>query len=662
METFLIRQGYSLANSEFILNAWTPRTRVTYGTYVRKYLEFCKGKKIDPFHPSFTSFLEFFVHRRKNYNESYNNFVQARGALSFISKILFADQKYQHQIALLSRALFHHCPPIPKPKDHIWDVNLVLAYLEKLPPNNKLSLLQLSKKVATLTMLATTRRQMEIRLCRLDHATFKPTSITFHLQTPVKNYSHSNFRTSAQLQQVTVPRLPGADTRLCPVKSIMHYIERTKSIRGDCQSLFILTKDPYTAVSGPTFARWVRDTLVASGVPMHLYNVHDCRKASSSASYLGGANLDFVIKQGGWSSSHVFISTYLKKIKTNQRHPPPKFNWHQSLRNNLRHKRFKPAASPSKSSTTSSVLSTIHAPTSTLVQAQKLLPSSPPPPPSPPLSPPPSPASVISIPTVDSDAETLAYGSDKEMSPIKLSRAKPEVTTTKKAIPKQKALKIQKPVIQPVFKVPENTIPPRLHQESPTLPPPPDLPIIGLLDKIGHLVVPPLDPTLAAGIIIPGKVCSLNTCHPQYSRVTVLTCLDFPPESRRKINTCLVNLASTQLLTFVLTASLDNFQQSLVRQKLTTLSGFENTLEIPSEMGNFYLILRCNGLNQLFMGLVEFKLADNFVKTFDLPIMSSHLAGQWLQIVEKAHAVSEKSYYVKEVPLSVYTVLSHVKN
>lgn len=127
------------------------------------------------------------------------------------------------------------------------------------PHNNRIPLQKLARKTALLVMLASMRRQRELRMLRLDCSTLTQSSLAFDLIEPVKNYNQQTFRNNKSLQKIVISALP-EEPRLCPVRAVREYVDRTKTIR-QTQALFIINTPPFTAISANTLSRWLKQEL-----------------------------------------------------------------------------------------------------------------------------------------------------------------------------------------------------------------------------------------------------------------------------------------------------------------------------------------------------------------------------------------------------------------
>ena len=142
----------------------------------------------------------------------------------------------------------------PKVKNLVpnWSLNEVLSFLKKAEPLSTLSLERLTKKTVFLVALATAKRISELQalspeisfqkqnvilyikhsfLAKTETAFNKlPKAITLHALKEMKNTSELN-------------------NPLCPVRCLLFYLKKIKSLNINPSSLFVAPKDPSKALS-----------------------------------------------------------------------------------------------------------------------------------------------------------------------------------------------------------------------------------------------------------------------------------------------------------------------------------------------------------------------------------------------------------------------------
>jgi len=201
---------------------------------------------------------------------------------------------------------FNMKPPLPR-YSHIWDVNLVLRYLQTLSPVASLSLKNLTLKLTMLLALVSGQRCQTLRCLDLSHCTKKKEYI-FYFDEVLKTS-----RKGVKAQEVHLMPYP-PDRRLCIVTVLKQYISVTKELRQDTHLLVSYVK-PHKRVSTDTVGRWLRQVMARAGVK-DVYKAHSCRAAATSKAKTL-VPMDIIMKAAGWANVNTFRKYYDKKVPEN---------------------------------------------------------------------------------------------------------------------------------------------------------------------------------------------------------------------------------------------------------------------------------------------------------------------------------------------------------
>ena len=305
----LERKGLSNSTINVIAASWRASTKKQYNVYLRKWKKYCKNKGISYLQARSNDVLEFLSELFHKENSSYSVINCARSALS--SFLVLDDAQSVGDHPLISRfvkGVFHLRPPTPR-YEEIWDVNLVLNLLRKWAPANSLNLKYLTLKLCTLTALISAQRVQSIHYLHLDQMAVKEGSAQFTFKDLLKHDRPG--KSSFTLKMKAYP----PDRRLCVVNYLRHYVQRTKNIRGNERYLFVSFKKPHGRVSAQTIARWIKDTLCASGIDTSVYKAQSTRAASTSAANNANLPIGKILAQAGWSSERTFRKFYNKPIE-----------------------------------------------------------------------------------------------------------------------------------------------------------------------------------------------------------------------------------------------------------------------------------------------------------------------------------------------------------
>ena len=209
--------------------------------------------------------------------------------------------------------LFNLHPPPPRRRiKDIWDVNVLLDYWDKAPPNEDLPLMLLSQKAVTLVLISTMCRHAEVMGMTTDYF-FEPNAMIFPLGILPKSYTISSRSDDLRFIKIRNFRL---NPQICPLLTIQHYIKRTCMLRlSSTDRLFITTQSPYRPAASMTLRCWVLAALSSAGVDVSIYSAKTTHHASSSKAYYAGVSVDLVMQLAGWMNISSFVMHYNLPIK-----------------------------------------------------------------------------------------------------------------------------------------------------------------------------------------------------------------------------------------------------------------------------------------------------------------------------------------------------------
>lgn len=166
-------------------------------------------------------------------------------------------------------------PPEPR-YNSTWKVSEVFKVFKKWGRNSKLDLRLLTWKLTVLLLLFSAQRGQTIWLLALSGLIETEEGVVFKMRHQLKHN-----KLGEPLSVIRFAKF-AADTRLCPVRCLKTYIQRTKDRRGKIDQLLILTVKPYRAVGRQTVSNWVKKMLARAGIVTAKYKAHSTRSAATS--------------------------------------------------------------------------------------------------------------------------------------------------------------------------------------------------------------------------------------------------------------------------------------------------------------------------------------------------------------------------------------------
>ena len=317
MQRHLQATGISEPVASRIYSAKRPSTNNLYDYRWKSWVDWCIGRKMDPFNPSVNMFGEFLISLHdKNFSpatvKGYRSAIST--TLKQISSIDFSSQSVLSDV-VRSFELEH---PRTRPHFPKWDLAVVLSALNSSPfePLDSCGFKELTFKTVFLTALASGRRRSEIHALSCSDVQFSDQSVSL---STFPGFLAKNQLPSVLSSPISLPSLSGQDSLLCPVRALKIYLERVLSRRKGRKRLFISHLDSYDKeISCDTISRWIVQTIKLAYGTRKLnqvsVNAHEVRALASSWAWSNKVPLDDIVKAGFWSSENSFIKFYLRDV------------------------------------------------------------------------------------------------------------------------------------------------------------------------------------------------------------------------------------------------------------------------------------------------------------------------------------------------------------
>lgn len=302
-------KGYDLHRKvlDYFKFAWKDSTKKTYVTHLRRWSLWAYEKDVPILNPTISDILDFL----KMYFETgvgYGAVNTARCALSLILPRYQGQTVGEHfLIKWFCKSCYIQRPPQPRYSD-IWSVDRVLIWLENLGWNSKMSRKMLSLKLTLLLLLVSSQRGQTVLNLQVDRMICTKESITFKMKVLLK---HNQL--GQPLDAVTLFAYP-KNKKLCIVRTITRYLERTSAVRRGNTQLLLSYIAPYGPIARATLARWTLEALSLAGIDTIKYKAHSTRGAAASAARAMGASLTAIMRNASWKDARSFAVFYNKTI------------------------------------------------------------------------------------------------------------------------------------------------------------------------------------------------------------------------------------------------------------------------------------------------------------------------------------------------------------
>jgi transposase-like protein len=233
----------------------------------------------------------------------------ARCALSVVLPRIGGQTIGEHfLVRWLCKSCHEQRPPQPR-YSAFWSVDKVLTWIKSLGRNSKMSWKLLSLKLTLLLLLVSSQRGQTILALHTDRMNISERSVVFRMKTLLK---HNHL--GQPLDTLTFYAYP-EDPRLCVVRTLVFYTEKTSRVRKNNTQLLLSYIAPHLPISRATLARWTISVLALSGVDTSKYRAHSTRGASASSAWTMGANINAILRNASWRDAKSFAVHYHKTIE-----------------------------------------------------------------------------------------------------------------------------------------------------------------------------------------------------------------------------------------------------------------------------------------------------------------------------------------------------------
>ncbi|XP_045023231.1 integrase/recombinase xerD homolog [Daphnia magna] len=292
---------------DLILAGNRPATHAGYEAAWNQWSDWCNRNGHHPLHSSVVNVITFLSDSFVR-GKAYSTINVYRSMLSgTLPQVDGQDVGKHPTVVKLMKGIFNSNPPKPKYAG-TWDVDVVLIFFKTAPPNEKLSLIQLSRKTAMLLALVTMFRVSELAAINLSSINCSDSGLLFSLSRLRKS------QRNGPLFSRNIVRLE--DAIICPVAATEAYIKATLPLRkqGENANLFVGSVKPHKEVKGSTIGQWLKKVLELAGVDTSIFSAHSTRGASASKAAEKGVPTDSILKTASWASESTFVRFYRRDI------------------------------------------------------------------------------------------------------------------------------------------------------------------------------------------------------------------------------------------------------------------------------------------------------------------------------------------------------------
>lgn len=303
MRSALLRRSVPPASIDIMLASLSNNSWKQYAGALKKWQVFCNDNNVSFFEASIPSVILFLT--KAFYSGcQYGTLNCYRSALSLILGPRISNDD---RVTRFFKGIARLRPPLPK-YSVTWNPSIVLNYLSNHYPNEGLKLEELTKKCVTLLALATAHRVQTLAKINIVNIEHFPSQLVIKIPDSIKTSRPGSKQPTLILPFFT------SKPEICPSKTLIAYLDRTKHLRKNSNSLFISYQKPHNTVTSQSLSRWIKSVLKLSGIDTSIFTAHSTRHAATSKALKCGVTVDQIRKTASWSDSSSTFGKYYNRV------------------------------------------------------------------------------------------------------------------------------------------------------------------------------------------------------------------------------------------------------------------------------------------------------------------------------------------------------------
>ena len=321
---------FSKRARDYIKQARRVSTRKLYDARLSIYRGWCDEQSVSATSASIEEIANFFVYLHEVRKCKATTIAGYRSAIASIHKGIAGTSVSQDKtLSSLIKGIFNSDPDL-RPLLPNWDLPSVLGALVASPfePLSTCDMKYLTWKTVFLLALATASRVSELHALSVNENNLRVDNSGIRLL-PNLQFLAKTQRVNKAWKPYFIPIFDSyasdpEDILLCPCRALRIYLDRTRSLRGNVDNLFLTyQKGLCKAAAKSSLSRWIVLLIryVYEDLPHGpLFNVraHDTRRLSASWALFNGASIQDILQAAHWAAETTFTSFYLKDVVWNE--------------------------------------------------------------------------------------------------------------------------------------------------------------------------------------------------------------------------------------------------------------------------------------------------------------------------------------------------------
>ena len=314
-----VEEGLSQQAAEVAAGSRRRSTLSTYDSRLARFRDWAADKNVDPLEASVEVLADFFL-SLFNEGKQVSTIRNYRSAIALVHRG-FPDGSTIGSNTTLShllRGMFNRRPPRRRLSPS-WSINDVLTSLSRSPfePMHSSTLEHLTYKTLFLVAAASARRRSELHALTTRRGFIRFSHSGVFL-IPDPGFLTKNETISFTPGEIYLPNIAEfssipEDKKVCPVRALKWYLDKTKNIRSS-ERLFLIPRSPYNPAAKDTLARWIVNLITPFTSPDEPIHAHQLRAHAASSAWFKGVSLDDILRAAAWKTPSTFVASYLTDV------------------------------------------------------------------------------------------------------------------------------------------------------------------------------------------------------------------------------------------------------------------------------------------------------------------------------------------------------------
>ncbi|KAL0810329.1 hypothetical protein ABMA28_010482 [Loxostege sticticalis] len=290
-------------------SSWRLSTTKTYEVAWKRWLQWCKQQKVEPFHPSGSTLARFLADLFLVHKLAYNTILVHKSVVATLCSPDDAGQLSSHTLVKhVLKSISIKKPTVRKPP--IWDIDILASFM-KTSNVNENNVFAVCRHTSTLLLLCSGRRVHDLTLLAVDSEHLVVCNSSLILWPKFGSKTDSGDHRQSGWRLLSNPDNKNLDPVYWVKQTVRLLDDRRKLAK--CTNLFTNIRGQAKEASRTLIAGWIKTLLKEAGITS---SPGSLRSAVASKNWANNLPLDEILSRGNWKSANTFANFYRREIAT----------------------------------------------------------------------------------------------------------------------------------------------------------------------------------------------------------------------------------------------------------------------------------------------------------------------------------------------------------